>query len=89
MRADKISTFKADTQRRFGDPARIKIEYAKDKVVPSEESYRSEQISKAYAGVLKGVLDREPTQDEIIGEVDITKIKKGAYLIISRIGGLY
>jgi hypothetical protein len=28
---------------------------------------------KAYAGVLKGILDREPTQDELIGKVDISK----------------
>jgi len=52
---------------RFGDPARIKIEYAKDKMSPSEDAYRSEQISKAYAGVLKGILGREPTQEEILG----------------------
>jgi hypothetical protein len=61
--------------RRFGDPARIKIEYAKDKISPSEEAYRSEQISKAYAGVLKGILGREPTQDQIIGKTNISKIK--------------
>ncbi len=59
--------------RRFGDPARIKIEYAKDKISPSDDAYRSEQISKAYAGVLKGVLGREPTQDELSGKEDITR----------------
>jgi len=66
-------SIKDNFKRRFGDPARIKIEYAKDKISPSEEAYRSEQISKAYAGVLKSVLGREPTQDEIIGKVDIAK----------------
>ena len=42
-------------------------------MVPSEEAYRSEQISKAYAGVLKGILGREPTQNEIIGKTDIAR----------------
>jgi hypothetical protein len=63
---------KDNFKRRFGDPVRIKIEYAKDKTSHSEDEYRSEQISKAYAGVLKGVLGREPTQDEIIGVKDIS-----------------
>jgi len=61
-------------KRRFGDPARIELQYPKDKLSLSEESYRSEQLSKAYAGVLKGVLGREPTQDEIIGKADISKM---------------
>jgi hypothetical protein len=66
---------KDNFKRRFGDPARIKIEYAKDKISPSEDEYRSEQISKAYAGVLKGILGRESTQDEILGRVDISKAR--------------
>jgi hypothetical protein len=64
---------KDNFNRRFGDPARIKIEYAKDKISPSEDEYRSEQISKAYAGVLKGILGSEPTQDEIDGKKDIAR----------------
>jgi hypothetical protein len=64
---------KDNFKRRFGDPARIKIEYAKDKIAPSEEAYQSEQISKAYAGVLKGILGRVPTQDEIVGKTDIAR----------------
>jgi hypothetical protein len=67
---------KDNFNRRFGDPARIKIEYAKDKISPSEDEYQGEQISKAYAGVLKGVLGHDPTQDEIIGKIGISKTKK-------------
>ena len=67
---------KDNFKRRFGDPARIEIEYAKDKMVPSEEAYRSEQISKAYAGVLKGILGREPTQDEVIGNTEVVVSRK-------------
>ena len=64
---------KDNFKRRFGDSSWIEIRYAKDKIAPSEEAYRSEQISKAYAGVLKGILDREPTQDEIVGKTDIAR----------------
>jgi len=65
-------------KRRFGDPARIELQYPKDKLSLSEESYRSEQLSKAYEGVLKSILGREPVQEEILGNVDIRKnIKKG------------
>jgi len=60
-------------KKRFGDPERIKVQYSKDKVSPSEGSYRNEQLSKAYVDVLRGVLGREPTHDEIIGKVDISK----------------
>jgi len=67
---------KDNFKRRFGDPARIEIEYAKDKIAPSEEVYRSEQISEAYTGVLKGILGRAPTEDEVIGKIDIWKIKE-------------
>ena len=63
-------------KKRFGDPARIKIEYAKEKISPSEDAYRSGQILKAYSGVLKGVLGREPTHDEIVGKKDITRYLK-------------
>jgi len=64
---------KNNFKRRFGDPARIKIEHVKDKMSLSEDEYRSGQISKAYAGVLKGVLGRELTQDEMLGKVDASK----------------
>lgn len=63
-------------KRRFGDPTLIEIRYDKDKIAPSEEAYRSGQISKAYAGVLKGILGREPTQDEVIGNTEVVVSKK-------------
>ena len=58
---------KDNFKRRFGDPARIEIEYAKDKISPSEEAYRSEQISKAYAGVLKGILAASRLRMKLLG----------------------
>jgi len=66
-------SIKDNFKKRFGDPAQIEIKYAKDKIAPSEEAYRSEQISKAYAGVLRGILGREPTQDEILGQTAFIK----------------
>jgi hypothetical protein len=67
---------KDNLKRRFGDPARIKTEYAKDKMSPSEDENRSGQISKAYAGVLKGVLGRDPTLAEVRGDKKIIVPKK-------------
>jgi len=67
-------SIKDNFKKRFGDPERIKIEYAKDKLSTSEDEYRSEQISKAYAGVLKGILGREPIQDEVLGNKNIGKL---------------
>lgn len=69
-------SIKDNFKKRFGETARIEIRYVKDKILPSEDSYRSEQLSKAYAGVLKGILGRDPTQDEILGKKDIsTKLR--------------
>ena len=67
---------KDNFKRRFGDPVRIDIRYAKDKISTSEDSCRSEQLSKAYAGVLKGILGRESTQDEVIGNTEVVVSKK-------------
>ena len=64
---------KENFKKRFGDPARIEIKYATDKISPSEDLCRSEQLSKAYAGVLKGILGREPTQEEMLGKFDLNK----------------
>lgn len=71
-------SIKDNFKRRFGYPARIEIEYAKDKIAPSDDAYRSEQISKAYAGVLKGIFGREPTQDEFMDKADISCAKRMA-----------
>ena len=60
-------------KKRFGDPARIEIKFAKDKLSPSEEAYRDEKTTAAYVDVLRNLLGREPTHEEIIGKVDISK----------------
>ncbi len=63
-------------KRRFGDPARIKIQLETKKASFTEESYRSQKIAEASIDILRSVLGREPTQDEILGKVDISRAKK-------------
>ena len=66
-------SIKDNFKRRFGDPARIEIRYAKKKLTPSEESYRNTKVATVYREVLRKFLGREPTQDEILGNMDIPK----------------
>jgi hypothetical protein len=59
-------------KKRFGDPMRVEVNYSKEKPLPSsEESYQNKRLLKAYTEVLKGILGREPTQDEITGETNM------------------
>ena len=46
-------------RKRFGDPARIKFIYITDKLLPSQKSFRNEQIIKAYVKVLKGIIAKK------------------------------
>ena len=57
--------------RRFGDPARIQIEFAKNQASPSPE-----KMTAAYVDVLRNLLGREPTGKEILGKVDVSKARK-------------
>lgn len=50
-------------KRRFGDPARIKIQLETEKTSFAEKSHRSQKIAEASIDILRGVLGREPTQD--------------------------
>lgn len=67
-------------KKRFGDPARIKIQLETKKASFSEESYRSQKIAEASIDILRGILGREPTQDEILGRVDISRAKKHKFI---------
>ncbi len=64
---------KDNFKKRFGNPERIEIKFKTGKLSPSDEARRNETTATAYVDVLKGVLGREPTHDEIIGKVDISK----------------
>ncbi len=63
-------------KRRFGDPPRITLKLEAKKASFVEEADRNKKLAEAATGILRGVLGREPTHDEIIGKVDISKTKK-------------
>ncbi len=60
-------------KRRFGDPPRIEIKYETKKASFDERAHRNQKMVEATIDVLRGILGREPTQAEILGEVDISK----------------
>ena len=71
-----MSRISDNFKKRFGDSERIEIKFEAGKLSPSEEARRNEATATAYVDVLRGILGREPTHDEIIGKVDISKTKK-------------
>ena len=60
-------------KKRFGDPERIKIKFETGKLSPSDEAYRDEKTAAAYVDILRNLLGRKPTHEEIVGKVDISK----------------
>lgn len=65
---------KDNFKKRFGDPARIKIQLETEKTSFAEKSHRSQKIAEASIDILRSVLGREPAQDEILGKADIAKV---------------
>ena len=63
-------------KRRFGDPPRIILKLEAKKASFVEESDRNRKLAEATTDILRGVLGRELTQDEILGKVDISRVKK-------------
>lgn len=63
-------------KKRFGDPERIEIKFETGKLSVPEEARRNEATAMAYVDVLRGIWGWEPTPDEILGKVDISKTKK-------------
>lgn len=59
--------------KRFG--GRIRIVYAQ-KLSASEKQLQDGKLCKAMIKVLSGILGREPTQRELLGLEDISKIKR-------------
>jgi len=65
-------------KRRFGNPPRIVLEFEAKKASFVEDADRSKKLAEATIGILRGVLGRESTQDELIGKKDIARhLKKG------------
>ncbi len=63
-------------KRRFGDLERIELKLETKKASVVEEADRNKKMAEATTDILRSVIGREPTHDEIIGKVDISKTKK-------------
>lgn len=58
-------------QKRFGD--RITVVYADKPRTAVEQQVQGETLAKAVTQVIAGILKREPTQEELLGLVDISE----------------
>ena len=74
-----MSSISDNFKKRFGDPERIEIKFEAGKLSSSEEARRNEAMATAHVDVLRNLLGREPTNDEIIGKVDISKKLRKKY----------
>ena len=60
-------------KKRFGD--RVSMVYRGKPLIASEQKLQNEVLAKAVIEVLKGILKREPTNEELLGIVEIKSIK--------------
>jgi len=60
-------------EKRFGK--RISVAYSDRSLTPDEQKLRNEAIARAITQVIKGILNREPTDEELLGIVPL-EIKK-------------
>ena len=60
-------------QKRFGD--RITAVYADKPRTAVEQQEQGETLAKAVTQVITGILKREPSQEELLGIVDISEEK--------------
>jgi len=56
--------------------AGIEIRFAESPLSPAEQEYRNKCLREAISAILKGLLGREPSHEEITGQVDIS-LNKG------------
>ena len=59
-------------QKRFRD--RITVVYADKPRTAVEQQVHGETLAKAVTQVITGILKREPTQEELLGIVDISGV---------------
>ncbi|MBL8013165.1 MAG: hypothetical protein JNN05_04895, partial [Candidatus Omnitrophica bacterium] len=55
---------------------RTSVTYQQKPLEPAEQKIRDGRLVKAYTQVLAGILKREPTQEELLGLVDISFITR-------------
>lgn len=71
---------KKNIAKRFGDPMRVHISYVP--IPASERLERSTGLFNTYVDCLRDILRREPTDQEIFGEVSIEKsIQPGVAIV--------
>jgi hypothetical protein len=58
-------------QKRFS--GRISVVYAERPGSLAEQKMQNEALAKAVAQVMAGILKREPTQEELLGLVDVSQ----------------
>ena len=61
-------------QKRFG--GRITVVYAEKPLTPAVQKIQNETLTRAITQVLAGILKRDPTQDELLGLVDIASVRR-------------
>ncbi len=61
--------------KRFG--GRISVSFRDRPFQPAESKAQNEALCKAIAEVMAGILKREPTEEELLGVVDISVYKRG------------
>lgn len=59
-------------QKRFRD--RITVVYANKPRTAVEQQVQGETLAKAVTQVITGILKREPTQEELLGIVDLSEV---------------
>ena len=60
-------------KKRFSD--RVRMVYREGSITASEQKLQNEILAKAVIQVLAGILNREPTYEELLGVVEIKNIK--------------
>lgn len=64
-------------KKRFGGTGpKFECQYPKGRKTLSERKYRNQRLADVYRELLKSILGRDPTDDELFGRVDISKLKK-------------
>ena len=60
--------------KRFGD--RVTVTYRQKPFEPEESQIHNSKLLKAFTQVFTGILEREPTQEELLGIADISVCKQ-------------
>ena len=60
-------------KKRFGD--RVSIVYTGKPLIASKQKLQNEALARAAAQVLTGILNRDPTNEELLGVAEIKSMK--------------